>query len=263
MRLRGLAVTAALALALSGCGDDEPPPAPEVYAPLHYDYLPKLRLNVGSIDVQDHSAPVGPRDITASAPVQPAQALAQMAHDRLFAAALNTSTATFVIDQASLVREPNGTLDGDLAVHLNITTAAGVPAGYAAARIARQHVPGSDAENQLNTEYDLTKQMMADMNVELEFQLRRTLSSWLITGQTVPAPVEAQPLGPTAPLPPAGQIAPPGATPPAGEAGPMPPAAPDNGYQDPMAPPEPQQMSPPPGYLTPPPGVAPQTPNSY
>ena len=38
-------------LALAGCGGDEPPPAPQNFAALDYAFLPKLRLNVGSIDV--------------------------------------------------------------------------------------------------------------------------------------------------------------------------------------------------------------------
>jgi hypothetical protein len=227
-----------LPLGLAACGG-EPPPT-EAYTQLHYEYLPKLRLNVGSITVDDRAHPTGPDDIAAQSPAIPALALEQMAHDRLFAAA-TAGSASFVVDQASIVRQPNGTLSGVLAVHIDIATPSGASAGYAAAEVQRQHIPGSDPENLQNNLYDLTKQMMDAMNVEFEFQLRKTLSTWLVTGTAVPAPVVAQPLD-RVPPPAASSVPPPAAEPPA------------DAYQDPMAPPPPQQMSPPPGYLQPPPG---------
>jgi len=230
-----------LPLGLAACGGDEPPPT-EAYTQLHYEFLPKLRLNVGSVTVDDQAHANGPEDLAAQSPAIPALALEQMAHDRLVAAA-TAGAANFVVDQASIVRQPNGTLSGVLAVHLDITTPTGANAGYAAAEVERQHIPGSDPENLQNNLYDLTKQMMDAMNVEFEFQLKKTLSSWLVTGNAVPAPVIAQPLDQAPPAAPA---------PPPVEAAPPPP--PSDAYQDPMAPPPPQQLSPPPSYLKPPPG---------
>jgi hypothetical protein len=232
----------ALPLAIAGCGGDEPPP--ENFAPLHYEYLRQLRLNVGSIEVQDHSAPAGDGDVSSQAPMAPAQALVQMAHDRLFAAGL-TGQAVFTIDQASIVRGPDGTLNGQMAVHLDVFTTGGTRAGYAEARVARQHVPGSDEENLRSVLYDMTKQMMADMNVELEYQLRRSMAAWLVAGSDVPAPVTAAPLESPAP-PPNPDTSIPGV-----DMSPAPGPPPD------LAPP-PQQMSPPPGFLQLPPGTPPQ-----
>jgi hypothetical protein len=234
---------------LAACGGDEIPPT-EPYTQLHYEFLPKLRLNVGSITVEDRAHPVGPDDLAAQSPAIPALALEQMAHDRLFAAA-TTGVANFVVDQASIVRQPNGTLSGVLSVHLDIVTPTGANAGYAEAEVERQHIPGSDPENLQNNLYDLTKQMMDAMNVEFEFQLRKTLSSWLVTGGGVPAPVVAQPLDQAPPAPP--PAPPPVAVPPPD----APPPPPPTGYQDPLAPPPPPQLSPPPGYLQPPPSTAP------
>ena len=216
-----------------------------------------------------------------------------MARDRLFAAG-TAGSATFTIDQASIVREPNGALDGQFAVHLDLTASGGARAGFAEARVARQYVPGSDSENGSANLYALTRQMMDAMNVELEFQVRRTLKPWLVVGGGAPAPVVAQPLGvPGAPpppdprviaspaLPPATPETPPiptsgldapqagtgpiTAEPPAAPQTDGPPASPDygtGGYQDPAAlpPAPPQQMSPPPGFLTPPPGASPSLP---
>jgi hypothetical protein len=236
------AICLVLPLGLAACGGDEPPPT-EAYTQLHYEYLPKLRLNVGSVTVDDRAHAIGPDDIAGQSPAIPALALEQMAHDRLFAAS-TAGAANFVVDQASITRQPNGTLSGVLAVHLDIVTPTGASAGFAAAEVQRQHIPGSDPENLQNNLYDLTKQMMDAMNVEFEFQLRKSLSSWLVSGAAVPAPVVAQPLDQAPPVPPA---ATPLATPDAA----MPPA---DAYQDPMAPPPPTQMSPQPGYLQPPPG---------
>ncbi len=221
--MRGAFALASLALVLAGCGGPDMPPA-EPYTALHYEYLPRLKLNVGDIAVEDHSAQAGPDDVAGRSPVVPAQAVAQMAHDRIFAAG-GSGTATFVIDQASILRGPDGVLNGTLAVHMDITTPSGAAGGHMAAQVVRQHIPGTDPENDQNNLYDLTKQMLAAMNVEFEFQLRRTLATWLSSGAPVPAPVQAQPLD-TAPLPPPSQEAP-------------------------------QQMSPPPGYLVPPPGAVP------
>ncbi len=258
-------------LALAGCGGDEQPPPPQNFAVLDYAFLPKLRLNVGSIDVQDHSQPVSPEDISAQSPAIPAQALSTMAHERLFAAGV-TGNASFVIDQASIVREPGGTLDGELAVHLDLTRPDGTQGGTAEARVARQYVPGSDPVDERAELYTLTRQMMDAMNVELEFQIRRTLASYMVSPGAAPAPVMAQPLGPPpAQITPA-QITPAEITPPPGVAAtPQPssmappatpaPVQPSDGYVDPAlpppptAPPPPPQMSPPPGFLQPPPGA--------
>ena len=44
--------------------------------------------------------------------------------------------------------------------------------------------------------YELTREMMDDMNVEFEFQVRRALKDWLQEADTVPepAPVESEEL---------------------------------------------------------------------
>jgi hypothetical protein len=254
MRFRpALAFSIMLALGVAGCGGDEAPP-PASFAPLHYDYLTKLRLNVGSIDIQDRSAPLGPDDVSAQSPVTPAQALLQIAHDRLFAAGL-LGHAQFVIDQASIVRGAAGGLYGQMAVHLEVMTAGGQRAGYAEARVARQHQPGSEPENMQSVLYDMTRQMADAMNVELEYQIKRSMGDFLESAAVVPAPVTAAPLSATGapgvpsqpPSPPATPVSP-------QEPGPadLAPALQDGA--PPADQPAPSQMSPPPGYLQLPPG---------
>jgi hypothetical protein len=239
---QALAVLAILS-PLAGCGEEEPVAAPQTFAPLHYDYLTKLRLNVGSIDVEDHSVPLGANDIASQSPVTLAQAAVQMAHDRLFAAGL-IGHADLSVDQASIMRGPNGVLDGLLSLHLAVFDGAGVQTGYAQARVTREYVPGSDPADLRSVLYTMTKQMLDDMNVELEFQIRRSLRSIIATGAPVPAPVTQAPLD----APPGTPLPPPSAEPSIPGATLEPPPAPQ------AEPPPPSQMSPPPGFLTLPPG---------
>jgi hypothetical protein len=248
-------------LLLPGCGGDETPP-PEVYAPLTYGYLRTLHLNVASVDVVDHSAPAGPQDITAQDPVQPGQVLAQMARDRIFPAG-TSGRAVFVVDAASITRNDDNVLTGVMAAHIDVFDAAGARVGYAEARVSRQHVPGSDPENLQNNLYDMTRQMMDDMNVELEFQIRRTLGAFLVANTAVPAPVTAVPLAPPVPPPAAPTDMPPGTTPDMAPGMTSPDVAtPPAGMSPPTQYPEdgsapPVQMSPPPGFLQPPAGAPP------
>jgi hypothetical protein len=263
----GLAVLGMVAVGLAGCGGDDQP-APGVVAPLHYDYLTKLRLNVGSIDIQDNAQPLGPDDVSAKSPVTPDQALHQIAQDRLFAAGL-VGRAQFAIDQASIVRGAQGGLYGQMAVHLEVTDAGGARVGYAEARVAQSHLPGSGDENLPTVLYDMTRKMADQMNVELEYQLKRSMGGFLAAASVVPSAVTAAPLAPSAPGPAGLPLAAPGFPPESG--GLAPPGAPG---ADPLAPPPgavqmvpatpgasapppgldnqgapPPQMSPPPGYL--------------
>ncbi len=179
----------ALPLGLAACASDAP--LRTSFPPLTYDYLLKLRLNVADVEL---SPPPPPGPLDELDPVPPAQALLQMGRDRLVAGG-SLGRAVFVIDQAQILRIPNG-LDGTLSVHLDVQTSEGTRAGFAEARVSRRLVGiGDDLRGGL---YDITQQMMQDMNVEFEYQVRRTLRDWLQEASTAPAPaaVERQPLSP-------------------------------------------------------------------
>lgn len=186
-----------LPLVLAACGGE-----PRSYPPLRYDYLPPIRLNVAQVEVQQDFVPSGVApDMTPLDPVQPVDALRQMAEDRLKAFG-PSARAVFVIQDASLIKRED-TITGTLAVRLDIYTSANKRTGYAEARVSRQHIGHVDDIHQ--TLYDMTKQMMDAMNVELEYQIKRSLGDWLTTG-TAPAPVvQQQPLvppgAPPAPVP--------------------------------------------------------------
>lgn len=190
----------ALPLLAAACASDGGSPPAREFPPLRYDYLPPLDLNVASVEIGSNFVPA-PEGPAALAPVSPVEALEQMARDRLRADG-SSGKAVFVVDDASIVPVPGG-LSGTMAVHLDVLTNDGTRAGYTEARVSQLYTgPLNDIRA---TDYDLIKQMMDRMNIELEFQVKRTLRDWLQQTQTAPppAPVQQQDLGPPGAPPPA------------------------------------------------------------
>jgi hypothetical protein len=197
-----------LPLALAACGGEPPD-----YPPLRYSYLPPIRLNVASVSVRPDYVPSGVApDLSPLDPVQPVDALRQMAEDRLkpFGAA---GQAVFVIQNASVLRDGD-TITGTFAVRLDIYTSANTRVGYAEARVAHSHSGHVDDIHQVL--YDMTKQLMDEMNVQFEYQVVHSLRDWVAPVGGGPAPVQQQPLGApgAAPPPPPPVAAPPGLPPP-------------------------------------------------
>jgi len=205
-----------LPLALAACGG--PPPS---YPTLRYDYLPPIRLNVATVEVRQDFVPSGVApDISPLDPAQPVDALRQMAADRLkpFGPA---GRAVFVIQNASMIRDED-TITGTFAVRLDIYTSANNRVGYAEARVSRSHSGDIDDIHQLL--YDMTKQLMDEMNVQFEYQVVHSLHDWVATGPAVPAAVQQQPLDtPGAVPPPSGAPPPPSGVPPPPSGVPPPP----------------------------------------
>ena len=169
-------------LCLAACGGDTPP---RVFAPLRYDYLTPLRLNVASIEMGSLPPP-GPLD--ASSPAPAAQSLQQLMEDRLSAGG-SSGRAVIKIDEARIVRIGSA-LEGTMSVRLDVIAADGGRAGFTEARVTRRLAGfGRDIRGGL---YDITKQMLDDMNVEVEFQIRRSLRDYLQTATTAPAPAPVQ-----------------------------------------------------------------------
>ncbi len=181
-----------LPLLAAACGSNAP--LRRDFPPLSYDYLTKLRLNVATVGIDEAPAPTGLLD--AQAPVRPAVALRQMAQDRLVPGG-NSGRAVFVVDEA-MISQSGGGLNGVMAVHLDVLTAEGTRAGFVEARVSRRRVGANRGEDLRGALYDLVREMMDDMNVEFEFQVRRGLRDWLqdATIAPAPAPVERQELAP-------------------------------------------------------------------
>jgi hypothetical protein len=176
-----------LPLALAACGGAEPPP--QEYPPPHYDFLPQIRLSVAEIEIDDSWAPRGAgRHVENLAPVQPRDALRQMGQDRLFASG-GPGKAVFIVEDASIIRATNQYV-GSFAVRIDIADASGNLLASETARATRTRVIGSESRNGIRSDlYALVRDMMDDMNVEFEYQLRRALKE---------APQATSPISPQA-----------------------------------------------------------------
>jgi len=188
-RILGALFALLAAGSLAACSSSAPP---RTYAPLTYDYLTPLRLNVASVTVDPRVFTVPANDVAYMAPTPPVQALTQMAHDRLQAVG-SSGRAVFAIKNATITRKGD-TLAGTLDVELVIYGDGGNRAGFAQARVARQKT--GDIDDLRSALYDMTKQMMDLMNVEFEYQVRRNLKDWLVSGNAAPTPVQQQNLAP-------------------------------------------------------------------
>ena len=176
-----------LPLAVAACGGEPEP----VFDPLRYNYLPPIQLNVATIEIQQRFIPAGVApDVSNQDPVPPIEALRAMANDRLQAFG-TANKGIFTILDASLMREAD-IVTGSMAVSLAILDDAGAQLGTAEARVQSRH--SGQIRNIRPVLYDLTKGMMADMNVEFEYQIRRNLKNWLTEGAAPDTPVEQAPL---------------------------------------------------------------------
>lgn len=181
---------------LAACGtSDEPPTA---YPPPHYDFLTKLDVNVASVNIDDSWQPKNPKaDLGRLAPTRPAEALRLMAQDRLVAAG-SAGNATFSVDEASIIAD-RGRYEGRMVVHLDVASADGSSTGYAEARVSRSTDITKETPNAVrHALHNFVDAMMADMNVEFEYQVRRSLRAFLksMPEATVIGPVHTEPLTP-------------------------------------------------------------------
>ncbi|MFT8417700.1 MAG: hypothetical protein ABF636_02555 [Acetobacter sp.] len=187
LRLSHLVATLVLPAALAGCADQK---QPTQFAPLNYEYLGQLHLNVATLDVVDNSITnPEPGDIGDRSPAPPDHALRQMAADRLVATgnAAAAATAHFVIDRAFILHQPGGTLDGQMDIHLDILNPEGKRVATASAQATQtlHPDPSQDVESPANL-YEITKDMMQTINVEFEYQIRHSLNKWLVDAGGTP-----------------------------------------------------------------------------
>ncbi|OZB38613.1 MAG: hypothetical protein B7X48_12435 [Acidiphilium sp. 34-60-192] len=178
-----------LPLSLAACSST---PVPTSFAPLSYSYLPPITLKVASIRVRDQYVPgPGAATMIAQAPEAPATAL------------------TASLDQIG------GALTVAMTVELLIRTSTGQQVGYAEASVSRSQPAPSVGASQARIRaalYQMTKDMMNDMNVQFQYQVQRSLPDWLAYGAAMPSAtppsnpgmsgIAAQPLN-APPLPPA------------------------------------------------------------
>ncbi len=187
--LKSFAFAATLAGLLAGCGGS-PPPQPQIFTPLSYNYLPPIVLTVSSITLQNNYVP----DAAAAAligndPAPPADTIMAMAQHRLVANG-TPGTATFTLETASI--EPVGdNYVGNVSVRLTVVSADGRKTGYTEAAVnVTQSAPDSDATpNQVQAVlYSITKQLMDRLNVQLQYQIQTNMGSWVSYGTNAAVP---------------------------------------------------------------------------
>ncbi len=188
-----------LALLAASCATEpDTSLSPRSYAPLDFSYLLPLRLNVASIEVAQRFVPAGqPPDASALDPIQPVAALRLMAEQRLKAEG-TSGRAVFVINDASMLKLGD-ILTSTMSVELDIFAPDNTRAGYAQATVVRQ-MAGVTGKLPAAL-YQFTREMLDQMNIEFEYQVRHSLANWLLPDAAVPAPVQATPLPPEEPSP--------------------------------------------------------------
>ena len=165
-----------LPLAAAACGGPEPVPLPP--GPMGFSHLTPLTLNVAAIDVAAGAPPTQLGDIGGRLLPSPAEAVRLMGRERLFAVG-TTGDARFVVTHAAMI-QGRDSLTCLVGCRLEIRSAEGQRLGFVEAQ-SRRAVSGSDAGRPRAPDA-LLRNAMDDLNVEFEFQLRRTLRDWLVKG---------------------------------------------------------------------------------
>jgi hypothetical protein len=159
----------------AGCAAPEPPSPPP--GPISFSYLLPLPLDVAALAISEEDPPPVPGDIGATLSPRPAEAVRIMARDRLSAVG-SAGRAVFAVTRASLARGGGG-LACALACRLEVVgPEESGRRGFAEAE-ARAAVTGAEAARPFAADR-LLRRTMEGLNVEFEFQLRRTLREWLV-----------------------------------------------------------------------------------
>ena len=203
MSMKKLVVALPL-LSLAACGTTPPTPT---FAPLDYSYLPPIMLKVSQVDVENHYVPTPSQVRTAAMdPAPPAETLLAMLKQRLQPSG-QPGTGTVTV-QTAYVDDVNGTLMGQMTVDVNLASADGRSTGFTEAGVSAT-VTAPDSNNPSDMQavlYGLTKRLMAQMNVQLQYQIQKNMPSWIswtnngatlapsAAGATVGAGVQAAPL---------------------------------------------------------------------
>jgi hypothetical protein len=176
------------ALAVSGCAS---PPAPK-FPELRFTHLPKITLDVASIEIVDNFQPAGVAHIENRMPVSPETALRNWAQDRLQAGGVS-GVAKFIINSAAVTEtkltkkggitgafttQQSHRYDADLRVELRLEGVPRVSKAYAEANVTRSQTLGEDASINVREQmwFDLTESLMKDYDPLMSASIRTHLS---------------------------------------------------------------------------------------
>ncbi len=163
-----------LPLLISACGGDEPAAPPRRDFPrLSFSYLPPIPLNIQRLEVaEDFVRPTGDGELADGFAME---AILGMARDRLKPMGTG-GMGRFRILAASIALRRD-TLTGVLAVRLDVRNDDDTNNGVAEARVTSTKT-GSIGDRR-GAAYDMLKSLMDDLNVELEYQIRSKLRTWI------------------------------------------------------------------------------------
>ena len=185
---RTIAAFTLIALAVSGCAS---PPAPK-FPELRFTHLPKITLDVASIEIVDNFQPAGVAHIENRMPVSPETALRNWAQDRLQAGGVS-GVAKFIINSAAVTEtkltkkggitgafttQQSHRYDADLRVELRLEGVPRVSKAYAEANVTRAQTLGEDASINVREQmwFDLTESLMKDYDPLMSASIRTHLS---------------------------------------------------------------------------------------
>jgi len=185
---RTIAAFTLIALAVSGCAS---PPAPK-FPELRFTHLPKITLDVASIEIVDNFQPAGVAHIENRMPVSPETALRNWAQDRLQAGGVS-GVAKFIINSAAVTEtkltkkggitgafttQQSHRYDADLRVELRLEGVPRVSKAYAEANVTRSQTIGEDASINVREQmwFDLTESLMKDYDPLMSASIRTHLS---------------------------------------------------------------------------------------
>ncbi|WP_439594495.1 hypothetical protein [Falsiroseomonas sp.] len=197
---------------MAACAAREEPLAPLQPLVTGYRHLTPLRLNVLEIEIGQPLP--GTIQVIEPAPMRPEVEMRRMAEQRLVPIGTE-GRARFLITNARFTRqtlaqsggisamfagEPGERLAVELACRVEILSGDGTRVAFVEAQVQRLQTvaDGASGATRRQAAEEVVRQAMEAMNVEFEFQLRRTLRAWLAEGATptapAPAPVEREDL---------------------------------------------------------------------
>lgn len=187
---------AALALAIGACGGGPPPRA--AFPELTFSHLGQINFDAGRLAViNEYTSPLKAPNVEHEMHLRPATAAIRWAHDRLRVSPnRKKSVLQFVIKSAKVVetelpRQPgmqgffsyrqSQRYDAELEVLLELLSGSGARLAYATATATRSVTVAENATLNERDQvlYSLVEQLMAELNAELEKNIRQHMSDYI------------------------------------------------------------------------------------
>lgn len=222
-------------LVLTACSSSPPPQ--QVFKPLDYSYLRPITFKVANVSVVNNYSPSpDEQQLNSNNPAPPAATLLAMLNQRMQPSG-QPGNATITVQVASIT-EAGGNLNGQMTVDINLTSADGRSTGFAEASVSASQTAPDSGDAMPAALYQMTKQLMDNMNVQLPYSIAHNIPSWvawttsgaaaLPAGGGAPGAIQSTPLSapapgtvttttttvapgvPATPAPPVGNLVPPG-----------------------------------------------------